>query len=63
MAAEAELKGKSDCVFCKFKWLGLIGKKNVVLIDGNDETNKSLFVENNFYDVLMDKIVEFVSNQ
>ena len=47
-------------------WLNttdMIGKKNVVLIDGNDETNKSLFVENNFYDVLMDKIVEFVSNQ
>jgi hypothetical protein len=34
-------------------------KKNVILVDGNDETNKSLFVENNFYDDLTDKIVEY----
>ena len=52
--------------YCYDTWLNttdMIEKKNVVLVDGNDETNKSLFVENNFYDMLIDKIVEFVSNQ
>ena len=45
-------------------WLNttdMIEKKLVIVIDGNNETNKSLFVENNFYDILMNKIVEFVS--
>jgi deoxyadenosine/deoxycytidine kinase len=45
-------------------WLNttdMIEKKLVIVIDGNNETNKSLFVENNFYDILMDKIVKFVS--
>ena len=45
-------------------WLNttdMIEKNAVIIIDGNNETNKSLFVENNFYDILMDKIVKFVS--
>jgi deoxyadenosine/deoxycytidine kinase len=47
-------------------WLNtadMVEKKNVIIVDGNHETNKSLFVENNFYDQLIDKIVEYVSNK
>ncbi|AET72998.1 hypothetical protein PGAG_00109 [Phaeocystis globosa virus 12T] len=45
-------------------WLNttdMIEKNAVIIINGNNETNKSLFVENNFYDILMNKIVKFVS--
>ena len=45
-------------------WLNttdMIEKNAVIIIDGNNETNKSLFVENNFYDILIDKILKFVS--
>ena len=47
-------------------WLNtydMIDKKHVIIVHGNEETNKSLFVENNFYHQLMNKLLEFVSNR
>ena len=38
----------------------LIEQGKVLLIDGNEKTNTSLFINNNFYDKIIDNIYNFI---
>ena len=37
-----------------------IEKGNVLIIDGNEETNTSVFIENKYYEELMEKVYKFM---
>ena len=53
-----------DCHHYHDRWLNDIGrieKGNVLIIDGNEETNTSVFIENNYYEELMDKVYKFMN--
>ena len=39
-----------------------VEKGNVLVIDGNEETNTSIFIENKYYDNLMEKVFNFMSS-
>ena len=39
-----------------------IEKGIVLVIDGNEETNTSIFINNKYYDCLMDKVFDFMTN-
>jgi len=39
-----------------------IEKGIVLVIDGNEETNTSIFINNKYYDCLMDKVFNFMTN-
>jgi deoxyadenosine/deoxycytidine kinase len=52
-----------DCHYYHDKWLNepsKIEQRNVLVIDGNEETNTSVFIENNYYDNLMEKVFKFM---
>lgn len=54
-----------DCHHYHDCWLNnpdKIAKKNILLINGNEETNTSQFIENNFYDEIMKKVFNFIRN-
>ena len=54
-----------DCHHYHDCWLNnpdKIAKKNILLINGNEETNTSQFIENNFYDEIMKKVFNFIKN-
>ena len=37
-------------------------KGNVLVIDGNEETNTNIFIKNKYYDNLMEKVYNFMLN-
>jgi deoxyadenosine/deoxycytidine kinase len=52
-----------DCHYYHDIWLhnpGQIESGNVLVINGNEETNTSLFIENKYYDELMEKVFKFM---
>jgi len=52
-----------DCHHYHDKWLNepcKIEEGNVLVIDGNEETNTSLFIENKYYEELMEKVFKFM---
>ena len=47
-------------------WLNsvdLIEQGKVLVIDGNEKTNTSLFIKNNFYDKIIDNIYNFIKKE
>ena len=53
-----------DCHHYHDKWLNdpsKIEKGNVLIIDGNEETNTSVFIENKYYEELMEKVFKFMN--
>ena len=53
-----------DCHHYHDRWLNdpsKIEKGNVLIIDGNEETNTSVFIENKYYEELMDKVFKFMN--
>ena len=58
------LKYLKDCHHYHDKWLNepqKIEEGNVLVIDGNEETNTSLFIENKYYEELMEKVFKFMN--
>ena len=54
-----------ECHYYHETWLNnpeKIESGNVLLIDGNEETNTSQFIENNYFDNIMEKIYKFMMN-
>lgn len=54
-----------ECHYYHDTWLNnpeKIELGNVLVIDGNEETNTSLFIENNYFDNIMEKIYKFMIN-
>ncbi len=52
-----------DCHYYHDIWLNSpeqIESGNILVIDGNEETNTSLFVKNKYYDELMEKVYKFM---
>ena len=52
-----------DCHYYHDRWLNnpcKIEQGNVLIIDGNEETNTSVFIENKYYEELMDKVFKFM---
>ena len=52
-----------DCHHYHDRWLNdpcKIEQGNVLIIDGNEETNTSVFIENKYYEELMDKVFKFM---
>tara|TARA_B100001093_G_C26671565_1_gene946405 strand:+ start:302 stop:1006 length:705 start_codon:yes stop_codon:yes gene_type:complete len=53
-----------DCHYYHDVWLNTpdkIESGKVLVIDGNEETNTSLFIENNYYNDLMEKVFKFMN--
>ena len=53
-----------DCHYYHDNWLNnpeQIESGNVLIINGNIETNTSLFIQNNYYDELMEKVFRFMN--
>ena len=53
-----------DCHYYHDRWLNnpcKIEQGNVLIIDGNEETNTSVFIENKYYEELMDKVFKFMN--
>lgn len=53
-----------DCHHYHDRWLNdpcKIEQGNVLIIDGNEETNTSVFIENKYYEELMDKVFKFMN--
>ena len=53
-----------DCHHYHDRWLnepGKIEEGNVLVIDGNEETNTSVFIENKYYEELMEKVFKFMN--
>ena len=54
-----------SCHYYHDIWLyspDVIEQGNVLVIDGNEETNTSIFIENKYYDNLMEKVFNFMLN-
>ena len=54
-----------NCHYYHDIWLyssGLIESGNVLIIDGNEETNTSQFIQNNYFDKIMEKVFNFMKN-
>ena len=54
-----------NCNYYHDSWLNnpqLIEEGKVLVINGNEETNTSLFIKNNYFDNIMDKIYKFMKN-
>ena len=54
-----------DCHHYHDCWLNNIERielGNVLIIDGNEETNTSQFIDNKYYDELMEKVFKFIQN-
>tara|TARA_B100001175_G_scaffold221406_2_gene188467 strand:- start:1476 stop:2183 length:708 start_codon:yes stop_codon:yes gene_type:complete len=54
-----------NCHYYHDIWLyssGLIESGNVLIIDGNEETNTSQFIQNNYFDNIMEKVFNFMKN-
>ena len=54
-----------ECHYYHDTWLNnpeKIELGNVLVIDGNEETNTSQFIENNYFDNIMEKIYKFMMN-
>ena len=52
-----------DCHHYHDRWLNdpsKIEQGNVLIIDGNEETNTSVFIENKYYEELMEKVFKFM---
>ena len=52
-----------DCHYYHDKWLNdpcKIEEGNVLVIDGNEETNTSVFINNKYYEELMEKVFKFM---
>ncbi len=52
-----------DCHYYHDIWLNnleIIESGKVLVIDGNVETNTSLFIQNNYYDEIMEKVFKFI---
>jgi len=52
-----------DCHHYHDRWLNdpcKIEQGNVLIVDGNEETNTSVFIENKYYEELMDKVYKFM---
>ncbi len=59
-----QLEYLKDCHHYHDKWLNdpsKIEKGNVLIIDGNEETNTSVFIENKYYEELMEKVYKFMN--
>ena len=55
-----------DCHHYHDCWLNNSDKLeegNILLINGNEETNTSQFIKNNFYDDIMNKVFNFIKNK
>ena len=53
-----------DCHYYHDKWLNdpcKIEEGNVLVIDGNEETNTSVFINNKYYEELMEKVFKFMN--
>ncbi len=58
------LKYLQDCHHYHDIWLNspeIIESGKVLLIDGNEETNTSIFIENKYYEELMKKVFKFIN--
>ena len=54
-----------NCHYYHDIWLyssGLIESGNVLIIDGNEETNTSQFIQNDYFDSIMEKVFNFMKN-
>lgn len=54
-----------NCHYYHDLWLyspDILEKGNILIINGNEETNTSLFIENKYYDNLMEKVFNFMLN-
>lgn len=54
-----------NCHYYHDIWLyssGLLETGNVLIIDGNEETNTSQFIQNNYFDKIMEKVFNFMKN-
>ena len=54
-----------NCHYYHEIWLNTpdnIEKGNTLIINGNEETNTSLFINNNYYDNVMEKVYNFMNN-
>tara|TARA_Y100001970_G_C14240787_1_gene864792 strand:- start:1994 stop:2698 length:705 start_codon:yes stop_codon:yes gene_type:complete len=54
-----------NCHYYHEIWLNTpdnIEKGNTLIINGNEETNTSLFINNNYYDNVMEKVFNFMNN-
>ena len=52
-----------DCHYYHEIWLNnlkLVESGKILVIDGNEETNTSVFIENNYYNKLMEKVIYFM---
>ena len=52
-----------DCHYYHEIWLNnlkLVESGKILVIDGNEETNTSVFIENNYYNKLMEKVFYFM---
>ena len=59
------LKYLQNCHYYHDIWLyssGLIESGNVLIIDGNEETNTSQFIQNDYFDSIMEKVFNFMKN-
>ena len=53
-----------DCHYYHEIWLSdpkYMEEGNVLVINGNEETNTSLFIQNSYYDSIIDKVFNFIS--
>ena len=48
-----------ECNYYHEKWLNK-KSKDILIINGNEETNTSVFIENTYYDDIINKIYEFI---
>ncbi len=54
-----------NCHYYHDTWLyssDIVEKNNILVIDGNEETNTSIFIKNKYYDDLMEKVFNFMLN-
>tara|TARA_B100000965_G_scaffold304224_1_gene263021 strand:- start:1119 stop:1811 length:693 start_codon:yes stop_codon:yes gene_type:complete len=59
------LKYLKDCHYYHDIWLfepDKLEKGNILVIDGNKETNTSLFIKNQYFDIIMEKVYNFIQH-
>ena len=59
------MKYLKDCHYYHDIWLfepDKLEKGNILVIDGNNETNTSLFIKNEYFDIIMEKVYNFIQH-
>lgn len=50
-----------DCNYYHEIWLNNINKNNILIINGNEDTNTSIFIHNDYFNNIMENIFNFIS--